>query len=198
MRNGRGEGKKSAGMSLESIIVFSSCWSEERKASEQRLRTTDRILPSCKATWGQEGLPGKVTWQQLTSCKGRLGSGHKYIRVTRRDTCLRLLIPWVNLNSCQVGNTYRENGWRGLGGIILCFLPQAGWESDVWGEVHQRETIQHVHLTNAKLLFVKLLRSLFTAVLTKTNQLVCEGLAARQSGRTRNVCVWQYKLGSCT
>ncbi|KAK1878187.1 Sulfurtransferase TusD, partial [Dissostichus eleginoides] len=33
--------------------------SEERSASERRLRTTDRILPSCEATWGQEGPPGE-------------------------------------------------------------------------------------------------------------------------------------------
>lgn len=42
-----------------------SCWAEEGRASERRLRTTDRILPSCEATGGQEGPPGEVTWPAI-------------------------------------------------------------------------------------------------------------------------------------
>lgn len=41
--------------SLELINFF-----EEGRAGKRRLRTADRILPSCKATRGQEGPPGEV------------------------------------------------------------------------------------------------------------------------------------------
>lgn len=46
---------------LESIMGFSLV-TEEGRVSERRLRTANRILPSCRATWGQEGPPVEVTW----------------------------------------------------------------------------------------------------------------------------------------
>lgn len=47
---------------------------EEGRADEQCLRTTDRILPSCEATWGRkEGPPEGFTWPTFCFLSGSQG-----------------------------------------------------------------------------------------------------------------------------